>query len=314
MGFACSNVGAGAAILVESRGSRGDIFMTLDAVTAKLLGTTESSEWEYVRSIELHFDTDHPQGVIRVGERYFLSSVQIPVDAAGVVDKTQPGKGYVIEVAREGGTNAGEATPSHQAEAGVEINRIELCKSMVYHPGGLASDGKFLYVPVSEYRADSTCHIYKVDVESFEQVGEPVTFKDHVGALSIDPERRRIYGMSWNSARIYVWDFDWNLLYLNPNPIQNVGYQDMDFVGGNTLACSGFSKHMIGDEEVMIGGIDLINATTWLPEHRIMVTTRSKSGRLLTNNAFSHRLIYPDLFLFFIADDDEDSCVDVYKV
>jgi Family of unknown function (DUF6454) len=279
--------------------------MTVDPVTAKLLGTTESSEWEYVRSLQLHFETDHPQGVLRVGERYFLSSVRIPVDGAGVVDKTKPGRGFLIEVAPD---KPGEATEA------VEVNRIELCDSMVYHPGGLASDGKFLYVPVSEYRPDSSCHIYKVDVDSFEQVGEPVKFKDHVGALSIDPERKRIYGMSWNSARIYVWDYDWRLLYLNPNPILNVGYQDMDFIGGNTLACSGFSKHMVGDDEVMIGGIDLINATTWLPEHRIMVTTRSKSGRLLTNNAFSHRLVYPDLFLIFIADDDEDSCVDVYKV
>jgi hypothetical protein len=279
--------------------------MTVDPVTAKLLGTTESSEWEYVRSLRLHFETDHPQGVIRVGERYFLSSVRIPVDAEGAVDKTKPGRGFLIEVAPD--------RPEQATEA-VEVNRVELCDAMVYHPGGLATDGEFLYVPVSEYRPDSNCRIYKVDVETLKQVGEPVRFKDHIGALSIDRERKRIYGMSWNSARIYVWDYDWRLLYLNPNPILNVGYQDMDFIGGNTLACSGFSKHMVGDDEVMIGGIDLINATTWLPEHRIMVTTRSKSGRLLTNNAFSHRLVYPDLFLFFIADDDEDSCVDIYKV
>ena len=279
--------------------------MTVDPVTAKLVGTTESSEWEYVRSLQLHFETDHPQGVIRVGERYFLSSVRIPVDDSGTVDKTKPGRGFLIEVA------AGQARRGHES-AGSQSHRT--VRRMVYHPGGLASDGEFLYVPVSEYRPDSSCHIYKVNVETFQQVGEPVKFKDHVGALSIDRERKRIYGMSWNSARIYVWDYDWKLLYLNPNPILNVGYQDMDFIGGNTLACSGFSKHMVGDEEVMIGGIDLINATTWLPEHRIMVTTRSKSGRLLTNNAFSHRLVYPDLFLFFIADDDEDSCVDVYKV
>jgi hypothetical protein len=288
--------------------------MTVDPVTAKLLSTTESSEWEYVRTIDLHFDTDHPQGVIRVGERFFLSSVRIPVDAAGVVDKTFPGKGFLIEVAPKFEDGPEETAQPRQATAGVEVARIELCDGMVYHPGGLATDGEFLYVPVSEYRPDSSCNIYKVDVATFQQVGDPVLFKDHVGALSIDPERKRIYGMSWNSSRIYVWDYNWKLLYLNPNPIQNVGYQDMDFIGGNTLACSGFSKHMVGDEEVMIGGIDLINATTWLPEHRIMVTTRSKSGRLLVNNAFSHRLVYPDLFLYFIADDDEASCVDIYRV
>jgi hypothetical protein len=212
----------------------------------------------------------------------------------------------LIEVSREG--------DAQTATEGVEVRRIELWDGMAYHPGGLATDGESVYVPVSEYRAESRCVIYKVNIQTFEVDGEPTRFPDHIGALSIDPERKRIYGMSWASQRIYVWDYDWNLLYLNPNPIQNVAYQDMDFVGGNTLACSGFSKHKVGDEEVQIGGIDLINATTWLPEHRIMVTTKSKTGRLLTNNAFSHRLVYPDLFLFFIADDDENSRVDIYKV
>ena len=81
-----------------------------------------------------------------------------------------------------------------------------------------------------------------------------------------------------------------------------------------TLACGGVSNHQLGDSKIEIGGIDLINATTWLPEHRIMVTTRTKTGRLLVNNAFSHRLVYPDLFLFFIPDDDEQSTVEIYRV
>ena len=101
---------------------------------------------------------------------------------------------------------------------------------------------------------------------------------------------------------------------MNQNPIENVHYQDMDFVGGNTLACGGFATHQLGDEQVEIGGIDLINATTWFPEHRIMVTTKTRTGRLLVFNAFSHKLVYPDLFLFFVPDDDEHSRVEIYRV
>jgi hypothetical protein len=272
--------------------------MTLDVVTAKLLSTTDSSEWEHVRTIDLHFETDHPQGVIRVGERYFLSTVRIPTTPDGAPDKTAPGKGFLIEV----------------APGGEEKARLELCDGMVYHPGGIATDGDYLYVPVSEYRPDSSCHVYKVDVETFTIVGEPVRFPDHLGALSLDPERRRFFGMSWASEKIYVWDFEWNLLYMNQNPVMNVGYQDMDYLGANLLACGGVQKHQLGGEEIEIGGIDLINSTTWLPEHRIMVTTRTATGRLLSNNAFSHRFIYPDLFVFFIPDDDQHSTVEVYRV
>ena len=177
-----------------------------------------------------------------------------------------------------------------------------------------AVTGTHIYVPVSEYRADSQCHIYKVDAETMEIVGEPVHFPDHIGALSIDAKRKRIFGMSWAARKIYVWNFDWELLYMNLNPVQNVDYQDIDFIGGNVLACSGFSTFELAGEKVVVGGIDLIDAATWLPIHRIMVTTRTHTGRLLCHNAFTHRLIFPDLFMAFVAYDDKDSRVEVYKV
>jgi hypothetical protein len=156
--------------------------------------------------------------------------------------------------------------------------------------------------------------VYKVSAATLEVVGEPVCFPDHVGALSIDAQRRRIFGMSWAARKIYVWNFDWQLLYMNFNPVLNVDYQDIDFMGGNVLACSGFSHFELGSEKVEVGGIDLIDASTWLPVHRIMVTTRTHTGRLLCHNAFTHRLRFPDLFMAFVPDDDEDSRVEVYRV
>jgi hypothetical protein len=212
-----------------------------------------------------------------------------------------PGKGYLIEVGRKD-------------DVGVEVGRLELGEGMLYHPGGIADDGRSVFVPVSEYRPDSRCRIYRVDLETFRPVGEPFEFPDHIGALSLDQERKRIYGMSWASRRIYVWDYEWNLLYANRNPIRSVDYQDIDFVGGNTLACGGVASFELGDSEVHIGGIDLIDANTWLPYHRIMVTTKTHTGRLLTFNAFSHVLDYPDLQLLFIPDDDADSRIEVYAL
>ena len=280
-----------------------------DPVVTKLMSTTDSSEWECVASLELPFETDHPQGLLRVGEdRFFLSTVRFTKTEAGSPDAAVEGQGFLIEMRREG-PPVGEPG-SHV----VEKARLQLGAGLVYHPGGLATDDTHIYVPVSEYRRDSQCHIYKVDCETLEIAGEPFVFPDHIGALSIDKERRRIFGMSWAARKIYVWDFDWNLLYMNLNPVQNVDYQDIDFVGGNTLACSGFSNFELGGEKIEVGGIDLIDATTWLPYHRIMVTTRSHTGRLLCHNAFTHRLIFPDLYMAFVPDDDADSRVEVYRV
>ena len=278
--------------------------MTVDPVMSKLLSTTDSSEWELVDTLELRFETDHPQGLLRVGyrgDRWFLSSVRFQRTDAGKPDPSTVGRGFLIEFERDG-------------DVLEEKGRLELGEGLVYHPGGMASEGTVIYVPVSEYRPDSSCHIYKVDVEKFEVLGEPVQFPDHIGALSIDPERRRIFGMSWASRRIYIWDYEWNLLHMNLNPIENVAYQDIDFRGGNTLACAGVWTFDLGGQQVEIGGLDLIDATTWLPHHRIMVTTRTHTGRLLVNNAFSHKLVYPDLFLGFVPDDDEGSQLQIYRV
>ncbi len=156
--------------------------MSRDAVTSKLLSTTDSSEWERVGGFELTFETDHPQGLIRVGDRWFLSTVRIPQGEPGNPDLAVAGRGFLIEADRNEGV-------------GTEKARLELCDGMVYHPGGLATDGDALYVPVSEYRPDSSSLIYKVDLETFEVVGDPVEFPDHIGALSIVPGRQRIFGV-----------------------------------------------------------------------------------------------------------------------
>ena len=99
-------------------------------------------------------------------------------------DASIEGQGHLIEVVRDGNTVR-------------EERRLLLGAGLVYHPGGLATDGKHIYVPVSEYRPDSSCRIYRVDAETLEVLGEPVIFPDHIGALSVDAKRKRVFGMSW---------------------------------------------------------------------------------------------------------------------
>ena len=271
-----------------------------DAVTSRLISTSDSRDWHHVGGFDLDFETDHPQGLLRVGSEWFLSTVRIPEGEPGAPDLTVPGDGQLIAAHRDG-------------DHGAERWRMKLSEGMVYHPGGLATDGRYIYVPVSEYRPDSSAHIYVIDPAS-QEIVERHEFPDHIGALSIDAERKRIYGMSWAARRIYVWDFEWNLIYANKNLIENVNYQDIDFVGGNLLACSGVAHFELNGMTIDVGGIDLIDANTWLPVHRIMVPTKTHTGRPLTYNAFSHRLEFPRLMLLFIPDDDDASRVEIYQV
>ena len=80
-----------------------------DAVVTKLMSTTDSSEWEHVNSLDLPFDTDHPQGLLRVGDdKYFLSSVKFTKAETGSPDLSTQGQGFLTELQREG-THVGEA-------------------------------------------------------------------------------------------------------------------------------------------------------------------------------------------------------------
>ena len=272
--------------------------LTFEAIRMKLLGTTLSTEWEFVNRIPLNFKTYHPQGLVKMGKRYFLSTVHIPKNESGELNRCGIGRGYLVEFDKNG----------------EKKNEIELCDAYVYHSGGIDTDGRVIYVPVSEYRKESTCHIYKFNLETFGIEGEVFRFPDHIGAIAVDTETNRIYGMSWAGRKIYVWDYKWNLLYVNSNPVENVHYQDVKHLGGDILICAGFSWHQVGCEKIGVGGMDMIDANTCLPTHRIMVTTKTHTGRLLVKNAFYWEIEFPDLYLYFVPDDDENSHLEIYKI
>ena len=109
-------------------------------------GIDRTTGWEHVATIPLVFDTFHPQGLARVGDRLFLSSVEIlepterypePLDG---YDRT-PGRGvghlFVLDL------------------EGNLLADVVLGEGDVYHPGGIDTDGTSVWVPVAEYRPDS---------------------------------------------------------------------------------------------------------------------------------------------------------------
>src|SRR4030095_5534382 len=60
---------AAAALQPDARSTVGD----------RAHGLTRESPWKLVRSVALQFPTYHPQGLVKVGEAMFLSSVQVNV-------------------------------------------------------------------------------------------------------------------------------------------------------------------------------------------------------------------------------------------
>ena len=108
-------------------------------------------------SCELDFPTFHTEGLVVTADHIFLSSVEIieptqkypsPVDG---YDRT-PGKGvgHLFVMDREGHLQ----------------KDIVLGEGDMYHPGGISSDGTNIWVPVAQYRPDSSAIIYRVNVRS----------------------------------------------------------------------------------------------------------------------------------------------------
>ena len=82
-----------------------------------------------------------------------------------------------------------------------------LCEGPIYHPGGIDFDGDWIWVPVAEYRPDSSSIIFRVDPETLE--AEAVfRVDDHVGDLSYSRSDNKLYGFSWGARRLYAWQIE----------------------------------------------------------------------------------------------------------
>ena len=101
-----------------------------DPVAAALTQVTRATQWQHVGTIDLQFDAEHPQGMVKLGDRFFISSVEIieptqpcPVPCDGY-DRT-PGRGvghlFVVDA------------------GGALLADVTLGEGHMYHPGGIDS-------------------------------------------------------------------------------------------------------------------------------------------------------------------------------
>jgi len=117
------------------------------------------------------------------------------------------------------------------ANNGRLIRSADVQDGIRYHPGGVSADGDSLWIPVAEYRRQSTSVIQKREKNTLElQYSFPV--QDHIGAIAVSPEG--IVGANWDARRFYVWDRNGKELRAVPNP-SSVAIQDMKFDAGHLI-------------------------------------------------------------------------------
>ena len=275
-----------------------------DPIVTALSAVTRATPWEHVATIDLEFDAEHPQGMVKIGDRFYVSSVEIiePTQPCPVLcdgyDRT-PGRGvghlYVID------------------SDGTLLADVELGEGHMYHPGGIDYDGRWLWVPVAEYRPNSNAIIYKVDPASL-AVEEAFRVRDHVGGVVRDRVDGHIHGVSWGSRTLYEWTPRGRELVREANESHFIDYQDCDYLASRKMVRGGIANLAApAGATFELGGLALIDLVTGEIRHEVPIQRYSPAtNHVITRNPVFLEITDHGLRLFTAPDDDVDAAILIY--
>jgi len=266
---------------------------------------TRATEWIRRDAVPIRFKTHHPQGLVKIGDRFFLSSVEVTV----------PTRRYATPrdgVDRDAGAGIGHLFQFDRA--GNLIADLKLGEGAIYHPGGLDYDGRHLWVAVAEYRPNSRSIVYRIDPQAL-TASEVFRFSDHLGALVHDTGTNSLHGVSWGSRTFYRWAVSGGGRVTNParpertpNPTHYVDYQDCKFAGDRRMACTGVTEFRVTPESepFRLGGIELVNLRDHRPIHQVPLLLWTR-GLDLTHNPVWLEATTSGLRGYFVPEDNEST-------
>ncbi len=264
-------------------------------------------------SIPVAFPTHHPQGMVKVGDSFFVSAVEVRVPT---VRFEKPVDGYDRD------TGQGIGHLFKMTMTGALITDLTLGEGSMYHPGGIDYDGRHIWVSVAEYRPNSRSIVYRIDPETMKAV-ELFRYPDHLGAIVHDVDDRTLHGVSWGSRRFYQWTLDRAGRVTNAtvppdtlrrlNPSHYVDYQDCKYVGGRRMLCSGVTEIRVpGGAPFRLGGLELIDLREGRPIHQVPILLWTPAGLDMTHNPAWFEPAGTGIRGYFMPDDNA-STVYVYE-
>lgn len=254
-----------------------------DGVLARDFGAvTRDTVWKRTAALHLDFPTFHTEGIAFTRDHVFLSSVEIveptvkyPAPRGGY-DRT-PGKGvgHLFVMDRQGHLQ----------------KDIRLGEGDMYHPGGIDVDGSSVWVPVAQYRPDSSAIVYRVDATTL-KVHRQFEVADHFGGIVRDRTTGHLVGNTWGSRRFAEWDLRGRQLSTWTNPSFFLDYQDCQYVPTRKMLCAGVTNlpqtPAAGGTAATyeLGGVALIDLRTHRVTHDVPFQQWSSAGHVATRNPF----------------------------
>jgi hypothetical protein len=272
------------------------VLLTQDSqsiTAARVMQLTRDSSWTLVSSIPMAFKTYHPQGMVKIGQTFFVSSVEVHDRQAG------KGIGHLFKIDVRGNLLAD----------------LTLGEDAIYHPGGIDYDGTDIWVPVAEYRPDSRAIVYRVDPDTMKAT-EVLRFADHIGAMVHNTDDRTLHGVSWGARRFYRWTLDRNRRVTNAgarpeslrtlNRSHYVDYQDCKYAGERRMLCTGVSDIRVTPNAppFRLGGIELIDLGDGRPLHQVPVLLWTARGLEMTHNPVWLEPSPTGVRAYFMPEDD----------
>jgi Family of unknown function (DUF6454) len=259
----------------------------------RLMG--KNTIWTHVDTVEMNWQTFHTQGLVKIGETFYVSAVEVLEST--LRNGTVTDALYDFSIDRSPGTGRGWLFKFDAA--GQLLGKIELTDGTKYHPGGIDYDGRHIWVSVAEYRPNSKSNVYRVNPNTLE-AALVFAVNDHIGGIVHNVHEGTLHGVSWGSRRLYTWKVverrqgganvvssDWT-----PNAQFYIDYQDCHYQGVEYMLCGGVGGYATPLGNIAFGGLDLVDLRRARLEHQIPVNlfvdegTGANPGLALTHNAF----------------------------
>jgi hypothetical protein len=289
-------------------------------IAAAFAKLSRDTGWQLVEKVPLRFDAYHPEGIVRLGDHYVLSSVQVTEPTqkyqppGTIIDGTDrtPGKGIAHLIAFD-------AQGNQLADERVDDG------GTIYHPGGLDYDGRDLWLAVAEYRPNKPSIIYRVDPITLVRE-EVLRSPDHIGGIVHDTRRHRVLGLNWGSRKEYEWKLTGHGAVVKAaitNPSYFVDYQDCKYLGrphgyeDPAMLCSGIATlHHPGPDgqpvNYDLGGVAEVDVTTMRPIDEVPFQEYTDQRQVATRNALDVQVVDGRLRLYLVADDNRSNLL-VYE-
>ena len=270
---------------------------------------TRGTQWKQVAAIPMQFDTQHPQGMVKIGDDFYVSSVEIKTPTKRF---PQPVDGYD----RDTGEGAGHLFKFDKT--GKLLADLPLGEGSAYHPGGIDYDGRYIWVPVAEYRPNSASIVYRVDPATMKAT-EVFRFKDHVGGIVHNTEAKTLHGVSWGSRRFYRFTLDDQGRVTNAsvppaelrrmNKSGYIDYQDCKYLGGNEMLCSGLNNYQVKKDgpRFPLGGFEIVDLRTDQAIAQMPIELWTESGFPMTQNPFWIESTATGLRAYFMPEDNKST-------